>query len=77
MKTDYGVRVLTAYDTRRVGQVIFPPALLRDRLVQLGCVERILPADLAPQSPSPVGVLVAEVLLERKPRRGRPPKPKN
>lgn len=38
---DYGVRVITAYENKRVGQVFFPPALLRDRLVKTGRVERV------------------------------------
>lgn len=38
---DYGVRVITAYENRRVGQVFFPPALLRDALVRRKFVERV------------------------------------
>jgi predicted DNA-binding transcriptional regulator len=38
---DYGVRVVRAYENRRVGQVFYPPGLLRDKLVQQGWVERI------------------------------------
>lgn len=40
---DYGVRVITAYENKRVGQVIYPPGLLRDALVRTGRVERIKP----------------------------------
>lgn len=39
---DYGVRVIRAYETRRVGQVFYPPALLRDALVRGGFVERVI-----------------------------------
>lgn len=44
---DYGVRVITAYDNRRIGQVFYPPGLLRDALVRSGRVERCqAPTDL-------------------------------
>jgi len=43
---DYGVEVITAYENRRVGQVFYPPALLRDALVRTGRVRRVsAPAD--------------------------------
>lgn len=35
---DYGVEVVTAYENKQVGQVIYPPGLLRDRLVRCGLV---------------------------------------
>lgn len=38
---DYGVEVIRAYEFKRVGQVIYPPALMRDRLVGAGFVRRI------------------------------------
>lgn len=38
---DYGVRVIRAYENKRVGQVLYPPGLLRDALVRRGFVERI------------------------------------
>jgi hypothetical protein len=38
---DYGVEVIRAYEFKRVGQVIFPPALMRDRLVNAGFVRRV------------------------------------
>lgn len=41
MMTDYGVRVIVAYENKRVGQVIFPPGILRQRLVQIGLVETV------------------------------------
>ncbi len=37
---DYGVRVIRAYEQRRVGQVFYPPGALRDALVKRGFVER-------------------------------------
>lgn len=48
--TDYGVRVIRAYEQRRVGQVFFPPGALRQALVQRGFVERIK-APAAEQEP--------------------------
>jgi hypothetical protein len=39
---DYGVEVIRAYEFKRVGQVIFPPALMRDRLVNGGFVRRVV-----------------------------------
>jgi hypothetical protein len=39
---DKGVRIVRAYSNFRAGQVIFPPALLRDKLVSAGFVERIV-----------------------------------
>lgn len=49
---DYGVEVVTAYEQRRVGQVFFPPALLRDALVRRGLVKRVAaPAASAPSQP--------------------------
>lgn len=44
---DYGVRVIRAYETRRVGQVFFPPGLLRDALVRGGFVERVKAPEVA------------------------------
>lgn len=38
---DKGVRITRAYSNFRVGQVIFPPSLLRDKLVKSGFVQRI------------------------------------
>lgn len=38
---DLGVRVIVAYENKRVGQVIFPPGTLRQRLVQCGFVEPV------------------------------------
>jgi hypothetical protein len=43
MLTDYGVRVIRAYENRRVGQVFYPTGLLRDALVRKGLVERVQP----------------------------------
>lgn len=40
---DLGVRVTRAYLNMRVGNVIYPPGLLRDKLVKAGFAERILP----------------------------------
>lgn len=37
---DYGVEVISAWDNRRVGQVFYPPGLLRDALVRSGRVKR-------------------------------------
>jgi len=42
---DYGVRVITAYEDKVVGQVIYPPGMLRDVLVQRRFVERIKPVE--------------------------------
>lgn len=33
---DYGVEVVVAYENKRVGQVIYPPGTLRQRLIQTG-----------------------------------------
>lgn len=41
--TDYGVEVIVAYENKRVGFVMHPPAMLRDRLVKLGYVKRLGP----------------------------------
>jgi hypothetical protein len=38
---DLGVRVITAYANFRVGQVLFPPAMLRDSLIKRGFVEAV------------------------------------
>lgn len=35
---DYGVEVITAYETKRVGDVIFPPTTLRKILIEKGLV---------------------------------------
>jgi hypothetical protein len=40
---DYGVEVILAYENRIVGQVFYPPALLRDALVRSGRVKRRAP----------------------------------
>jgi hypothetical protein len=37
---DYGVEVIRAYEFKRVGQVIYPASLMRDRLVRCGFVRR-------------------------------------
>lgn len=37
---DYGVEVIRAYQFKRVGQVIYPNGVERDRLVQCGFVKR-------------------------------------
>ena len=39
---DKGVRITRAYQNFRVGQIIYPSALLRDKLVKAGFVERIV-----------------------------------
>lgn len=58
---DYAVRVITAYENKRVGQVFHPPALLRDSLVRSGRVELVQPtAQEDAQAP---------LLLKRKPGR--------
>lgn len=41
---DYGVRVIRPYANMTVGRVIYPPGLLRDKLVKGGFVERLAPA---------------------------------
>lgn len=38
---DYGVRVIRAYQDYRVGQIIFPPGLLRSHLLDAHFVERV------------------------------------
>lgn len=43
MKEDLGVRVVTAYQQFSVGRVLFPPAALRQKLVERGLVEPVLP----------------------------------
>lgn len=40
---DYGVRVIRAFENKRVGQTLFPPAMLRGALLKRGFVERIMP----------------------------------
>lgn len=40
---DYGVRVVRAYSNMTVGRIIWPPGVLRDRLVATGFVERVQP----------------------------------
>lgn len=50
---DYGVEVITAYENRRVGQVFFPPGLLRDALVRTGRVKRLTaPSGKLPLQPA-------------------------
>jgi hypothetical protein len=52
MMRDYGVRILHAYENKRVGQVIYPPAMLRGKLIQAGLVERVAePEQLEPTAP--------------------------
>lgn len=46
---DKGVRVTRAYGNMSVGRVIFPPALLRDKLVQTGFCERIVDEEKPPE----------------------------
>jgi hypothetical protein len=50
---DYGVEVIRAYEFKRVGQVIFPPALMRDRLVNAGFVRRLAPEAVAEVAEAP------------------------
>ena len=51
---DYGVRVIRAYEHRRVGQIFFPPGILRQRLIQAGFVEAVAPdKKTEPASPPP------------------------
>lgn len=48
MKTqqqDFGVEVITPYEFRQVGQVFYPPAMLREALVKRGLVRERGPAD--------------------------------
>jgi hypothetical protein len=52
---DYGVEVIRAYEFKRVGQVIFPTALMRDRLVNAGFVRRVV---------EPVARVAAEIVVE-------------
>jgi hypothetical protein len=40
---DYGVEVVVAYENKRVGDVIFPPGVLRQRLVMSGLVRSKAP----------------------------------
>lgn len=48
---DYGVEVIVSYENKRVGQVIYPPGTLRQRLVRAALVrERTSDAD----EPTPV-----------------------
>lgn len=48
---DYGVRVLVAYQFLRVGQIIFPNGVERQRLVDKGWVERVLPPKVEEAKP--------------------------
>lgn len=50
---DYGVEVVVAYETKRVGQVIFPPGVLRQRLIQTGRVRAVV-APKEEVTPAPV-----------------------
>jgi len=50
---DYGVEVMVAYETKRVGQVIYPPAALRQRLIQTGRVRALAARNETP-APTPV-----------------------
>lgn len=45
---DYGVEVVVAYENKRVGQVIFPPGMLRDRLIRSGFVRSCSPKEEPP-----------------------------
>lgn len=36
---DYGVEVVVAYENKRVGQVIYPPGTLRQKLIMCGLVK--------------------------------------
>lgn len=56
-KQDYGIRVRVAYENFRKGQVIFPPAMLREALVKRGFCERLY----APQAAEPEAKAAAEV----------------
>lgn len=44
IEKDLGVEVVRAYEFRQVGQVFFPPAMLRERLVKLGFVRPVVAA---------------------------------
>lgn len=46
---DYGVEVVVAYENKCVGQVIYPPGVLRDRLVRMGLVKRAGPPTDVPR----------------------------
>lgn len=48
---DYGVEVIRAYEFKRVGQVIYPTGILRERLIKCRFVkERPAPEDEAPSN---------------------------
>ena len=49
IEKDLGVEVVRAYEFRQVGQVFFPPAMLRERLVKLGFVKPVVPAKGKPK----------------------------
>lgn len=49
---DYGVRVLMAYENKRVGQVIFPYGVERQLLLQRGIVESVAPAEQSDAPPA-------------------------
>lgn len=40
---DYGVRVIVAYDSFSVGDVLFPDGMFRSHLLDRGLVERVKP----------------------------------
>lgn len=65
---DYGVRVIRAYENRRVGQVFYPPALLRDALVCRGFVARVVKPEPAPASTPEASVQKRSVLTLNKKR---------
>ncbi len=46
-ETDPGVRVVVAFEFFRVGQIIHPSGIYRDKLVKHGFCERIVPVALA------------------------------
>lgn len=50
---DYGVEVITAYENRRVGDVIYPNGVYRQALLRNGFVKlRAAPADAAAEPTS-------------------------
>jgi hypothetical protein len=42
---DYGVRVILAYEHRKVGDKFFPPGVLREMLIRRGLVEPVQPPE--------------------------------
>lgn len=57
---DYGVRIVVAYENKRVGQIIFPPGVERQRLIQGGFAKKVEPEH------EPVAEKIVDTMSPRK-----------